>query len=244
MDAGLVLTVLTLNVLQVGHQADRRYPVIDQELQRLQADVVTLQEVRKLRRGKSSADRLSNYPHRVVDGRYRGYYLAVLSRHPIKRTLRIRFPNNRARMALGAVLDVRGKEVLVITTHLNYQLRHHRQRSQQLKTLFKEAARFEGPIIVTGDMNFGDGAPEESVVPADFVDAWRSLHPGKPGFTWDNENNPMAKRGRLRGEPSRRLDRIFARGLKPEQARIILNQPIAKRLFPSDHYGVLAVLRR
>ncbi len=239
----VVLTVLTLNVLQLGHDAKTRYPAIDAGLQKIGADVVTLQEVRRLRGGKTSADRISGYPHRVVDGRYAGYYLAILSKHPIKRSLRIRYRNNRARMALGAVISVRGQELLVVTTHLNYQLKHHSQRRKQLEALFAGAAAFQGPVIVTGDMNFGDGASEERAIPNTYRDAWRTLHPDKPGLTWDNEKNPMARRGRLRGEPSRRLDRIFTT-LKPVSAKLVFDQPIAKDLFPSDHFGVVAELAR
>ncbi len=243
MDA-VVLTVVTLNVLQIGQQAEARYEHIDKGLRALDADIITLQEVRKLGPRRTSADvLLPEYTHRAVDGRYRGYYLAILRKPPIKRTVGVPFPNTRARMAFGAVLDVRGVEVLVLTTHLDYQLKHNRQRRRQLQLIFEQAAGFKGPVILTGDMNFGDAAPENALISGSYVDVWRRLHPTDPGMTWDNEKNPMALRGRLKGEPSRRLDRVIVRALEPISARLVFTKPIRGRLFPSDHFGVLARLR-
>lgn len=238
------LTLVTLNVLQVGHQAPARYAAIQAELARLAPDVVTLQEVRRLGPRKTSADALLPGYHRAVDGGWVGYHLAILSRHPIKRTVRVPFTNNRSRMAFGAVLDVRGTEVLVLTTHLDYQLDHHAQRRKQLDMTFAAAREFSGPVVVTGDLNFGDGEAESDGIPRDYADAWRVLHPNALGLTWDNERNPMAKRGRLPGEPSRRLDRILSRGLRPQHAEIVFDEPIRDGLFPSDHFGVLASLGR
>lgn len=238
----LLLTIVTLNVLQTGHQAELRYPAIESALQALSPDIVTLQEVRRLGPDRTSADTLLDGYHRAVDGRYRGYHLAILSRYPIKRTVRVPFRTNRARMAFGAVLDVGGTEVLVLTTHLDYQLRHHRQRRAQLTQLFAAAADFTGPAIVTGDLNFGDGAPESDAIPPSWTDAWRACHPTAPGFTWDNDKNPMARRGRLRGEPSRRLDRVIVRQMDTEESRLVLTAPIRPGLWASDHFGLFARL--
>ncbi len=235
---------MTLNVLQIGHSGPARYQAIDAGLRGLKAEVVTLQEVRRLGPKRTSADvLLRDWKHRAVGGRYKGYHLAVLSKHPIKRTVEIPFANNRARMAFGAVLDVRGAEVLVVTTHLDYQLKHNKQRAVQLKAIFARAADFKGAVIVTGDFNFGDAAPENSAIPTDYTDAWRALHKDDPGFTWDNTKNPMALRGRLKGEPSRRLDRVLIRGATALESRLVFTKPIKGKLFPSDHFGVLARLR-
>ena len=244
MGVQLALVVVTLNVFQTFQSAPERYAAIEAGLQAAGADVVTLQEVRRLSASRTSVDALLKGWNRAIDGRFSGYHLAILSRHPIKRTLPIPFRNNRSRMALGAVLDVRGQEVLVITTHLNYKLKDHAARRVQLEAIVGAAAAFKGPVVLTGDFNFGDGAPEQAALPDTWGDAFRVLHPKDPGYTWDNDKNPMAMRGRLPGEPSRRLDRVFARGLRPEAAGIVFDHPVRPGLFPSDHFGVKARLVR
>jgi hypothetical protein len=59
----------------------------------------------------------------------------------------------------------------------------------------------------------------------------------------------MAKKGSFPGEKSRRLDRIFLRSTvwKGKDIRIIGDQPITpgkKDLFPSDHFGLVATVKR
>ena len=242
--ATLWLTIATLNVYQTFTNPGERYAAIDAELARMKPDIATFQEV-KLTRGGSSVDALLPGYHRVVRGRPGGYVQAIVSRFPIVRTIDVRFPNNPSRMALGAVLAVpdgdQTREVLVLTTHLDYQLDHHKQRAAQMAAIFQEAGRFQGPVIVTGDFNFGDGEPE-NVFPKDFVDTFRAVNGDAPGFTWDRQKNPMADRGSLVGEKSRRLDRIVTRGLVTKSVAIGFNQPIRPGLFPSDHFGLIAHL--
>ncbi len=239
----LALLVVTLNVYQTMAQPARRYAAIHAELTALAPDVVTFQEVRRLGPKRTSVDDVLPHYHRAIDGAYVGYHLAILSKHPIRRQFRVPLPKSPDRIALGAVLDVHGTEVLVVTTHLDWQLDHHAQRQAQLEAIVKVANEFKGPVVLTGDLNFGDGEPEEQALPLTYRDAWRVLNAALPGFTWDKKSNPMALRGSLPGEPSRRLDRILARGLLPMSVKLRFSTPIAPGLFPSDHFGVSAYLR-
>ena len=88
-------------------------------------------------------------------------------------------------------------------------------------------------------------------------DAFERIHPDDEGFTWAARNPYTARLGWL--EPDRRLDYIFVspmhrdgRGLIHDAA-IVLDQasplegqdvagllPDESRLFPSDHFGVMA----
>ncbi len=250
--AGLI-TLLTLNVFQTFTSPAERYQAIDREIKTLNPDIATFQEVKRTNSGASSIDHLlPSHQHRVVKGRPGGYVQAIVSRYPIVRMLEVPFRNNRARMALGAVIAVPtpggSREVMVLTTHLDYQLSHHEERRAQVKAIFAAAADFNGPVAVTGDFNFGDGEAESDAIPGTYIDVWRSLNGDAPGFTWDRENNPMANKGSLVGEPSRRLDRIFWRGGRALESRIVMNQMVRPAdktrpaLFPSDHYGVFAKL--
>jgi hypothetical protein len=72
------------------------------------------------------------------------------------------------------------------------------------------------------------------------------LRRGEAGCTWNIEKNEMARRGSFPGEGSRRLDRILIRSRtwKPKAVRLLGTEPLSterKDLFPSDHFGLLAV---
>lgn len=244
MPVHLVLTVLTMNVLQTHTEPERRYEAIAEALHALRPDVVTLQEVERLPDGRTSVDGLATdlFPYRVVDGRFGAYHLAVLSRHPILRWSRVPFENNPERMALIAAVQTPQGEVTVATVHLDFQYRHNRQRIAQLRQVLARVAGYPGPVVLTGDFNFGDGVPEEGAIPPEWLDAWRTLRPREDGYTWDNDRNALAHRHRMFAEPSRRLDRVYSRGLVPRDVRVVLDEPIGEGLFASDHFAVWARL--
>lgn len=243
---GTLVTLLTLNVYQAFSDPAARYAAMAAELERLSPDIATFQEVAVRRGGGSSIDGLlPHHTHRVVRGTPGGYQQAIVSRWPIVRVVEVPYTNNRQRMALGAVIAVPGaaKPLLVLTTHLDYQLDHSRQRKAQLAQMFAAAAEHDGPVALTGDFNFGDGEPEAALLQdGRWRDAFRSEHPDAPGYTWDRERNPMAKAGSLRGEGSRRLDKIVVRGATPTAARIVMDTPVRPGLFPSDHFGLMGTL--
>ena len=114
----------------------------------------------------------------------------------------------------------------------------------------KAWAGTDADVLFMGDFNFGDGEKEESVLPEHgFADLWKKLHPDEKGLTWNIEASEMARKGSFAGEASRRLDRIYLKGpaWQARSIRIIGEKPITpgeKTLFPSDHFGLHAVLVR
>jgi hypothetical protein len=76
-------------------------------------------------------------------------------------------------------------------------------------------------------------------------DAWRLAGDGGRGLTWANVNPHAA----LDGEPDRRLDYVFSgfRGPggagRPVDCRVVADEPV-EGVWPSDHFGLLAVLQR
>ncbi|MFT7621085.1 MAG: endonuclease/exonuclease/phosphatase family metal-dependent hydrolase [Myxococcota bacterium] len=238
---GLVITILTLNVAQGGAHKEERYAAIQQQMEQAKVDVVCLQEIRRYSATSTSADGLLPGWHRVIDGHYGNWNQGIFSRYPIKRTVKVPYPTRGARWALGAVLDVKGKEVLVLTTHLDYALGATAARTQQINALFAGAAKFGGPAVVTGDFNFGDQGPESRAIPKTFTDVFRSLHPDKAGFTWDKERNAESRRSSLPGEPSRRLDRILtSKHFGSRSAALLMTGKVRPGLQFSDHFGVVA----
>lgn len=113
-----------------------------------------------------------------------------------------------------------------------------------------------GPIILVGDLNSaaaGTGTASYGILtgPAGFVDVWREANPRDPGYT---SSLPPSLFGPA--NPTERLDLILVRqgfGADPAagivggvQAAVIGEEPgdrTASGRWPSDHAGVVAVLR-
>ena len=123
---------------------------------------------------------------------------------------------------------------------------------------------------LSGDFNFGDGVEDDSIDWGDYKDAWKTLYPSDPGFTFDPSTNVLAKLTSRSGIP-RRLDRILIRSdfIHPTVMKMVgtdsftfeitcaeaermegrtLQEEELKRLNlvtlpPSDHYGLLCLLK-
>ncbi|CAI5524568.1 unnamed protein product [Closterium sp. Naga37s-1] len=116
-------------------------------------------------------------------------------------------------------------------------------------------------VVFCGDMNWNDKRDGDVPMPQGWVDAWQHLHPREQeGFTYDSRLNPMLAGGRLR----LRLDRCWVRlqhlrlhslsllGTHPipggsySKQRRVKGQPtmVDLPLLPSDHFGLLLVLKR
>jgi len=107
------------------------------------------------------------------------------------------------------------------------------------------------PVILMGDFNACSDSEEIALLrAAGFRDAFAEAG-DPPGYTWDgtvNGNIQLQKRvfpEDFWQEPKRqRIDYIFFRGpgLQVEASEVVLNHPV-RGLYPSDHFGVLAVFQ-
>jgi endonuclease/exonuclease/phosphatase family metal-dependent hydrolase len=162
------------------------------------------------------------------------------------------------RSVLGALIDSPAGVLSLLTTHLDWQFDHGWMRERQVRAIdiFARdlAKRCRFPPILTGDFNAHPGSTEmrflRGLASLDgsrtyFQDAWEVAGPGGSGFTWDNRN-PFAAHAH---EPDRRIDYILVgpadasgRG-RVEAAWLAFEEPVGD-LFASDHFGVLAEVRR
>lgn len=267
------LRIVTYNILATPIFPTLRRAAIVALLDRLDADIVALQEVSSwmVDALTNPASELARYRHTEKDGApfLPGGQL-ILSRHPIVDTKAAVLVGNQRRTVLLATIDVKGLPVTVATTHMESFLEDGAIRAQQLDAVFGMLTSADHAIFL-GDLNFGDGEqPETAHLDPGYVDVWRAKHSDDPGFTWNNDQNPMARIGAFEGEPNRRLDRILIRSsrLSPAAIRIVGNEPAGDRLltvrdrmmiqpitrvpsdpdeptfaiFPSDHYGLMADL--
>jgi endonuclease/exonuclease/phosphatase family metal-dependent hydrolase len=183
---------------------------------------------------------------------------AVLSRRPIDASGRTRLPHRDDEAEVQRlVVHARTGGVDVFSTHLSWQLHDAALRERQVRALMAYVTERSAPDATVGPVVAGDfnAEPDATAVryltglaPLDgesvyLQDAWRLAGDGGPGLTWSNAN-PHAAADR---EPDRRLDYVFsgfhgrAGGGRPVECRVVADTPVAG-VWPSDHFGVLAVL--
>jgi endonuclease/exonuclease/phosphatase family metal-dependent hydrolase len=239
------LQVVTFNI-HAGRSADNK--VLDLErVERLirssGADVVGLQEVDRhysarsgwVDQGAELAQRLDMHlafgatidEEPPAPGRPRVQFgNAILSRYPItasSNTLLDRASGQEQRGLLEAVIDVRGADLEVFTTHLADG--SATERVQQVAQIRQVIGTPERPTILLGDMNATPDAPEITTLGGFLTDAWTTVGEGA-GYTFPSWN------------PSARVDYVFASDtVRPEQSRVIVTDPEA-----SDHLPVAVQL--
>jgi endonuclease/exonuclease/phosphatase family metal-dependent hydrolase len=100
--------------------------------------------------------------------------------------------------------------------------------------------------IWVGDFNAAPASEEDLRIRAAFRDTWEELEPD-PGYTRDTTANAML--AKIKDDRHQRIDRIFFKSADfvPAAIRMLGTDPIpgtAGQVFPSDHFGLVADLRR
>ncbi|MDP3072487.1 MAG: endonuclease/exonuclease/phosphatase family protein [Opitutaceae bacterium] len=156
------------------------------------------------------------------------YGNAVLTRFPIKRASNTHlksFANGEQRGVQQVVLDVHGREVLFLNTHLDARRdpaeREH--SATELRAIVQAAGAM--PVILVGDFNAAPDAKAIATVREFLTDAWTVVSK-EPGFTI-----PVKK-------PNKRIDFIWITpaSITPVQ----MNVPYSEA---SDHLPIVAELR-
>lgn len=127
------------------------------------------------------------------------YGNAVLTKFPIKRAKNTHlksFANGEQRGVQQLVLDVRGREVLFMNTHLDARRDPVEREHSAGELLQIVAAAGQMPVILVGDFNAIPEAPSVAKVREALTDSWTVANKD-PGFTI-----PVKK-------PSRRIDYVW-----------------------------------
>lgn len=236
-------------------------------LQAEDADIIALQEV--WRDGEESQAsilaqelglHLTYEPVLQIDGNDWG--MAILSRWPIVGRHGLALPSmpsedgSRNCRAMMAMIEGPRGRLAIFNTHLTWRPEEGALRQSQVAALCHFVTEHRGealPPVVCGDFNAIPSSDEirmmtgEAAVPVEglfFYDAWRAAGHTGAGFTWDSIN-PWTE---IALQPNRRLDYIFAADPTPTgQGHVrscgIFGDSAVDGAFPSDHYGVQAVLR-
>lgn len=225
------LTALTLNIHAGRTKAgERELDRVADELRAWDADVVMLQEVD---RGRERSDLLAQArtlgqrlgldwaygPTRRLDPGTTGN--AVLSRFPMVDTrsrLLPRLPGLFRRGLLQATIDVDGREVEVLATHLDHV--RPAARRAQAAAVASVVRRLDRPVLLGGDLNAEPGMPPLAILDrAGFDDPWPVVGSGS-GFTV-----PAA-------DPQRRIDYVLANdSFEPVRSDVLIS-------VVSDHRAV------
>ncbi len=230
-------TVLTYNIHH-GEGTDGRLDLerIAQLIQAAGADLVALQEVD---RGVTRTQRrdlpaelgkltgltplfANNY---AFDGGEYGN--AILTRYPVRWWSNHHFQMIRPgeqRGLLQAVVDVKGREVVFLSTHLDHRPDDAERLSCVPEILSALSAQGTRPVLLCGDFN---DTPESRVIARlseAFRDGWAAVGQG-PGPTYPSEG------------PVKRIDYIWLRGpVQPVSAEVITSEA-------SDHAALRLVVR-
>ncbi|HET7112825.1 MAG TPA: endonuclease/exonuclease/phosphatase family protein, partial [Pyrinomonadaceae bacterium] len=153
------------------------------------------------------------------------YGVAILSRLPIKKTEHRMFENKREAERRGMLrieVEVQGKLLNFVTTHLDYQFEDGRLFETEQMLKFLDAVK--GPAIVVADLNDAPTGSAYQLLRTKFDDAWMTSGTKTDGFSYPAD------------KPAKRIDHIFYRA--GERMRAKKSWVIAT--LASDHIPVMA----
>jgi endonuclease/exonuclease/phosphatase family metal-dependent hydrolase len=216
------LTVATYNIWfgTTGHE-DRRMQALVQQLQ--QPHVIGLQEVTYPLQSLLQPILAKDYTWLQQPFSRYGCGLAVRRDVTILSHGFEPYSNSiMDRGMLWARMELPGKEVLFVTTHLEswagttYTGAQEREvQLHQVTQFCEQQLRLHSSIqvaVVTGDLNWdderkaGQNRKLSSLISSQWMDAYRQIQPTAPGFTYDPQTNPMLGGGK---RVQRRFDRIL-----------------------------------
>lgn len=234
------LRVMTYNIHH-GEGMDGKVDIerIAKLIRDSKADIVALQEVdRGVERTKkidmmtmlADMTGLTYAFGKNIDFQGGDYGNGILTRFPIIEERNLHYTMIREgeqRGLLQLVLDVRGQEIVVMNTHIDYR-QDDSERVLNVGELREAAKRYRPrAVLVCGDFNDLPTSKTINLMKEDFVDAWEAVGQGD-GFTY-----PTAT-------PEKRIDYIFVS--KQTTSGSVVIRPIAARVLQSDASDHLPVL--
>jgi tyrosyl-DNA phosphodiesterase 2 len=242
------LTLATFNVWFDDYFAERRYRAIADLLCREMPDVMVFQEITPKALDVLLAQPWIQEHYRlaaVVGASVGNYGMLMLTRLPTANVTYTRLPTRLSRGFLLAEFTVNGSPLVVCSVHLDSGKRSARLRARQLRRVFR-ALRPVDDAAVLGDFNMRDH--ENPRIAPPYRDVWPMLRPNDEGFTEDTSINLMRFDSKTKHRQVR-FDRVLLKGPRWAAASIELlgTQPISgshRRVFPSDHFGVMCRLVR
>src|SRR2546422_5405717 len=238
MNLGLLkVDLLGVSIWEFTPFVEMRLHAAPSALREINADIVALQEIYRIRHRAFLAEALRDvYPYSYFTRRRRfvglDNGLMLLARYPIEGAGFVPFEHNMLDERLlapkgfvHATAKVAGSgPVHLLNVHTTAGgFMHHPEaprtreiRSRQIAQLLSAGQHAAGDAgLIVGDLNAGPGVSPENykqVLDAGYVDAW-VLPPGQSndtgGITWDVKN-PLNKESPHASSPSQRIDYVLA----------------------------------
>ena len=155
----------------------------------------------------------------------------------------------------SVVIEVKGKEYRVVSTHLTPKEEGETEQLSQADELVALLDGVNEPVFVMGDLNTAPGNTWTDsygkFTDAGFTDTWELGAPGDPGPTCCQDADLLNPTSIL----DRRFDLVFYRDLAPldgigladgvqaERLGVDPSEKTASNLWPSDHAGVSVTVR-
>jgi endonuclease/exonuclease/phosphatase family metal-dependent hydrolase len=155
------------------------------------------------------------------------YGVAILSRFPIATTDHRKYENRREEERRGMIrieVDIGGKTINFVTTHLDYQ--YDDGRIFETEQMLKFLKDIKDPLIVVGDFDDEPKGSAYKLIVADFEDAWIRTRANAEGLSYPADL------------PVKRIDYIFTRQSEHIRAR----KAWVVSTLASDHLPVVADL--
>ena len=127
-----------------------------------------------------------------------------------------------------------GRTFVLFNTHLPYRESDEVPREKGAAVILKRIARLpiDEPVVLTGDFNTAPDSRVHAMLTRHLQDAWLATpHRSGPDMTFHD----------FTGKPTERIDWILVRGFHVTGIRTVTTH--AGRLYPSDHFPVVADLR-
>lgn len=243
------MKLLTLNTWQERGPWEERWSLIFEGLEKYDPDIVALQEVFNLEWAEK-VKKKAGFPFLVTGEEKSG--LIFLSHFAVERSECLRMKTQSptepyARYALFAGIAAGNEKMSLFNTHLSWRTPETDIRQAQAEELLNYVSDKSGgeAVAVMGDFNAVPESPEVNMMirQGGFEDAYASRH-SDSGWTWNNRN-PYAASSSVK-MPDRRIDYIFYRPgkkllTKLEAADLVFTEANPENVYPSDHFGILAV---
>ncbi|MEH6422104.1 endonuclease/exonuclease/phosphatase family protein [Pseudomonas sp. CGJS7] len=244
------VNVLTLNLWHDKGDWPKRRALIVEQIERLQPDLIALQEVLQrpgLRNQAEDIAEATGYQARFVSvdppQAERRYGNAILYKPPAsaQQTKNLE-PLSDYRTAAHAskIFDAMHAGVDFYATHLHNERDGGDIRRRQIASLleFIDATQNNGGVIVAGDFNSDADSPELNALRARYRDAFAQF---QPKLAADPKRATTLNPAYL---PAQRIDHVFydPKRFDVLDARIVLNQA-RDGVWASDHFGLFVRLR-
>lgn len=231
--------VMTYNIHH-GEGLDKKVDLerIAALIKRERADLVALQEVDRGTQRTSKRNFPSEFAELtgmtcVFSNNYHfqggEYGNAILSRYPVKQATNRLYKmlnEGEQRGLLQVVLDARGRELVFMSTHIDFRKADEERLANTVEIRQAAASYNRKPVILCGDFNATPDSRTYAALSEAFQDTWKLAGSGD-GFTI-----PATK-------PTKRIDYIWlskGSSLKPQNIQVVTSEA-------SDHLPVVAEFR-